>query len=309
MSKTLAFFGASVTQQSSGYISKIDELSNHTYQILQRGYGSMHLYDAGVCFIDDIIDEKPDYCFLDWFSTGFILTDIKGLSTYLDCIIRKIYLNNCIPIFLLLDRMDMCENRLKFYNIVIEYANEYNIHCVKLYNNKNVKDLLRDTVHTNELGSNYYGGKIYDFFKDNVINDDVPRKIPPGNEMSLIKSITQDIIVNDNIKLKGKFKLIGIYQNIGPFSGMYEIDTDCSTVQKFNLWDQWCHYNRLNIKISTKQFCSYVDIKLLNDKFDTTQCKTNINFDNVKKYMEIKKIFYIGQMYIDSIDNNHYTMV
>ena len=118
MSKTLAFFGASVTQQSSGYVSKIDELSNNTYQILRRGYGSMHLYDAGVCFIDDIIDEKPDYCFLDWFNTGFILTDMKRLSTYLDSIIRKIYLNNCIPIFLLLDRMDMCENRLKFYNIV-----------------------------------------------------------------------------------------------------------------------------------------------------------------------------------------------
>jgi len=302
MTKTLAFFGASVTQQSSGYVSKIDELSNHTYKIVQRGYGSMHLNDAGVCFIDDIIDLTPDYCFIDWFSTGFILTDIKILSTYLDGIIRKLLLNNCIPIFLLLDRMDMCENRLKFYNIVIQYANEYNIHYVNLYNNANVKDLLRDTVHTSELGSNYYGIKIYDFFKDNVINADITRKIPSENEMSLIKSITQDITVHDNIKLKGNFRLMGIYQQIGPFSGMYEIDSNC-TVQKFNLWDQWCHYNRLNIKMSTKQLCSYVDIKLLSDKFDTTNCKTDINFDNVEKYMEIKRIFYVGQMYIDSIDN------
>ena len=50
--------------------------------------------------------------------------------------------------------------------------------------------------------------------------------------------------------------------------------------------------------MSTKQLCSYVDIKLLNDKFDTTNCKTDINFDNVEKYMEIKKdILYWTNVY------------
>ena len=308
MTKTIAFFGASVTQQSPGYVSKIDELSNHTHRIIQRGYGSMHLNDAGVCFIDEIIDEKPDYCFLDWFGTGFIVTDIKSLSKYLDGIIRKLLLNNCIPFFLLLDRSDMCEKRLKLYDLVTQYAVEYNIHCVKLYNNTNVKDLLRDTVHTNENGATYYGEKIYDFFTNNVVSVDVQstRKIPDENELSAINSINLDVIVHDNIKLKGDFKLMGIYQMIGPFSGICEIDSNGIT-QRCNIWDQWCHYNRLSMKISTKQRGSYVDIKILNDIFDTTTCKKDINFDTITKHMEIKKIFYIGQMSIDSIDGGKQT--
>ena len=32
----------------------------------------MHLNNAAVCFIDEVIAQKPSYCFFDWFSTEYI---------------------------------------------------------------------------------------------------------------------------------------------------------------------------------------------------------------------------------------------
>ena len=73
--KNIIFYGASVTQQSgqSGFVptfKNMIDLNQLEYNIIQKGYGSMHLYDAGIIKIDNIINENPSYCFIDWFSTG-----------------------------------------------------------------------------------------------------------------------------------------------------------------------------------------------------------------------------------------------
>lgn len=302
----IVFFGASVTQQKEGYVHFFDKLVNReNYNLIQRGYGSMHLDDAGICFIDDIILENPNYCYIDWFSTGFIAKNEKILYIYLDVIVRKLLLINCKIVFLLFDRADMSDERLKMYNNVILYANKYNIDYIELYNNENISDLLRDNVHTTILGSQVYGTKIYEHFLENIINKDTISliNIPLENKYSDIKKITVDKVVNDNIILKGDFEIVGIYQTIGPFSGLCEIDTN-GDKKIFNIWDQWCRYKRKNIKITISERNQSCKIKVLQDSFDTTLCKIkDICFDSIKKYMEIHYIFYIGELEIDSIDN------
>ena len=47
----IVFFGASVTQQTkeSGYVPQFKNIlinNNHHFNVIQKGYGSMHLYDA-----------------------------------------------------------------------------------------------------------------------------------------------------------------------------------------------------------------------------------------------------------------------
>jgi hypothetical protein len=47
-----------------------------------------------------------------------------------------------------------------------------------------------------------------------------------------------------------------------------------------------------------------VIIKILQDIFDTSLCKNKyIKFEDYTKYIDIKKIYYIGYLYIDSIDD------
>jgi hypothetical protein len=198
----------------------------------------------------------------------------------------------------------MNNERLKMYENVITYCKKYNIDYIELYNNKNISELLRDSVHTTQLGSDFYGNKIYNYFIENIINKNVTsiKNIPLENNLFNIKKLSLKKIVNNNIILKGDFKLIGINQSIGPFSGLCEIITNSSTTI-FNLWDQWCHYERENIKLSTSNNNTYLQIKILQDEFDRSSCSNkDFCFTNVKKYMNITDIYYLGELTIYSID-------
>jgi len=298
----IVFYGASVTQQTniSGYVPTFETIllkNNYNYNIIQKGFGSMHLSDAGITCIDKIINENPQFCFIDWFSTGFITTDQIYLFTLLDTIVRKLMLHNCKICFLLLDRIDMCENRLIMYKNIVNYAEIYNIQYIEIYNNNNKCELLRDDVHTNEAGANFYSNKIYNYFIKNLMNDTrIYNKIPDENEYSHIKSIKIDKKINKEISINGKFKIVGIHQQLSEFSGLIEITRN--NIEKYNvmIWDQWCHFMRDSIKVSI-DWSENVVIKILQDIFDTTSCKKDINFNNIEKYMYIHEIFYLGELY------------
>jgi hypothetical protein len=261
----------------------------------------MHLNDAGICKIDEIILEDPNICFIDWFSTGFITKDKEYLYILLDCIVRKLILINCKIVFLLLDRLDMSENRIVMYNHIMNYANVYNINYIELYNNQNVNELLRDTVHTNKEGALLYSSKIYDYFIKNILNNNIIYcNLPNENEYSNINCVKINKRVNFSIELNGKFKLIGIQQKIGPFSGIVEITRNNSETYNEKLWDIWCHFTRNNIKIKT-EWCDKITVKILQDTFDTSQCKSDIDFDNIEKYIYVYEIYYLGELVVSNI--------
>ena len=152
----ISFFGASVTEQSKpGYTGIFKELIKNSnincfkdINIHIHGYGSMHLFNAGIVFINEVIQNKPDFCFIDWFSTRVIL---ENPMIYLDTIIYKLILNNsnCKICFLLFDRLNICQDRLKMYDKIKNYAKQHNIYYIELYNIKDTSEILRDYVHTN----------------------------------------------------------------------------------------------------------------------------------------------------------------
>lgn len=301
----ICFYGASVTEQknNTGYVpvfkNILEENQLNNFEIIQKGFGSMHLFDAGICKIDEIINEKPNYTFLDWFSTGYIETNADKLELYLGVIIRKLMLIQSNICFLLFDRSEMCENRLKMYYLIINYANKYNIHYIKLYNNSNVKELLRDSVHTNEVGAKFYAETIFDYFTKNMHNKDITyANIPNENEYSIIKTLKIDKKIDDKIVLFGNFKLIGIYQTIGNFSGIVEIIKNNTDKSFFSIWDQWCHYSRNNIKINI-EWSNTVEIIITQNTFDTSLCKENVDFSSCEKYMYIYEIYYLGELNVE----------
>jgi len=301
----IVFFGASVTEQTkkSGYVPQFKQIvtdNSLNFNIIQKGYGSLHLTDAGICKIDHIIENKPNICFIDWFSTHYIETNKEKLYSYLDIIVRKLMLINCKISFLLLDRKDMCENRLIMYKHVIEYAKIYNLDYIELYNNSNVTELLRDDVHTNEAGAIFYSNEFFNYFMKNMIDKPINyTNIPEEtNELYNIEVFKVDKQIDNEIIIRGNFKIIGIFQKLGTFSGLVEISSNNENSYKFNVWDQWCYFERNSIKIKTN-WEEQVKIKILQDSFDTELCKNkDIKFNDIQKFMHIHEIFYIGNLNI-----------
>ena len=293
----ISFFGASVTQQQTGYVYEFTKLLLNG-NVSKYGYGSMHLKDAGMCFIDNALENKPNYLFIEWFSTGYVnnLCDV-----YLDTIVNKCANINCVPIFLLLDRTDI-EKRIYFNNKIKEYATTYNIHYIEIINVENRSNYLRDTVHTTELESKHYADIIYNYFitnlHDKIYDFTLIKRISP-TIYSNILNINVNKTFHNNIIIEGNCEIVGIYQKIGPYSGLCEISYNDGKKQNCNVWDQWCHFERDNLKLNIK--CeTRIQINILQDEFDTSSAKIQ-NVDNNKK-MIIHSICYIGN--ISKVDGN-----
>ena len=104
MKNNITFFGASITQQSQGYVHYFANL-NPQFNIKVFGYGSMHLKDAGICFIDNVLTTDPEYCFIDWFSTAYVdeaKENFEEICLYLDTILHKFYSKGVKLVFLTL---------------------------------------------------------------------------------------------------------------------------------------------------------------------------------------------------------------
>jgi hypothetical protein len=285
----IAFFGASVTQQKEGYTYEFMKLVTNDISCNVFGYGSMHIYDAGLCFIKDVIETKPHYCFIDWFSTGYKNSYIKK---YLDAIVYQLNSIECIPVFLLLDRIDMDNERLVMYGTIREYASLHDISIIEMYNNMNRNEMLRDAVHTNEMGAKFYANTIYKHFIDAIYGKKINRNLDiiPNNFCN-IKCLEFDKTIYSKLILCGQAQLIGIYQVVGPHIPLLKIN---DTI--VNIWDMWCYFERKCIKING-QVDGQMTIEICHDNYER---ETNPNqiIPRAKKCLKILKIFYIGEMEI-----------
>lgn len=54
----IAFYGASVTQQRNGFVDYFAKLSK--IRVMKFGFGGMHLSDARICFVDKVVEARPD---------------------------------------------------------------------------------------------------------------------------------------------------------------------------------------------------------------------------------------------------------
>lgn len=282
----IAFFGASVTQQKNGYVSHF--LKNIKETVMTYGYGSMHLKYAGVCMINNVLECKPNIVFIDWFSTGYINTNDETINC-LDTIVSVFSKNNIKLIFLFFPRKDHNE-RINFYLFCKKYLNDKKLFYIDLneYLNYN-EELIRDTVHTTEKGSKIYGELIYDIYIKNIKEINICK-----NYLHVVKyENIKKIIINKNFsnfcELNGNCNVLGLYMIIGVHSGILEING-----VKFNTWDEWCHYNRHCLKLEFN-VNGKTKINIINEVFDTSKCKNKeIKFENIKKELQLKEIYYIG---------------
>lgn len=301
---SISFFGASVTAQKDGYTDVFKNMyikENPNKKVFIHGFGSMHLFDAGIMFIDDVIQNKPTFCFIDWFSTGFLFNELTQI-VYLDTILYKLHTIKCIPIILFLDRNPAIEQKRKdMYKLVKEYIRPLNISYIDVVNQFDASTILRDCVHTNTTGSNMYGTYIFNQSKEILKNKKYPLldKIP-STKFCFIQKITLNKKMYKKIVFEGSGTIIGIYQVIGPHSSKCKIK---ETGQMINIFDEWCHYERKSIKCSNVDINGTITLQLENSDMDELYqtCRKQELLETLqkcKKYLDIEFISYIGKMSI-----------
>jgi hypothetical protein len=296
----LAFFGASVTAQKEGYVDIFQALDViQKFEITKYAYGSLHIRDAGICFIDDVLSGNPNYCFIDWFSTGYIPSESE-LIVYLDTFRDKFINNSCQIIFLFLSGSEehMSDKRINMYNLAINYAKKYNIPYIDLRKRVKdlpTKDLYRDTVHTLEFGSKIYGEFIYQTFLEKILpfNNLNFSDISKTKYSNIQKIPIDSETIYEEISIIGSAEIIGLFQNIGPYSGKIELIVDDTEKSIQDLWDCWCYYEREVLKI-TKEFKSKLVIKISQEDFNRSSAKEQVDWTVTKVIKPCGFLYFIG---------------
>jgi hypothetical protein len=289
MKNIISFFGASVTQQKNGYAEHIKKLLNNDDDDVHIfGYGGNHINDAGICFIDNVINIHSNYCFVDFFSTAYTCINDKTIE-YLDTIVYKLTNSNCKIIFLFMLNNDH-DKRINFYNFVKDYINSRNLFYIDLNDFfKFDSNLIRDTVHTTNFGSEQYSEKIYDIFLKNKDIINYPINIVKTRFCENIKILQINKIFKDIVVLEGDCIIIAFHLIIGPKSGIVEIhDT------KYSVWDQWCHYDRDHFNLHELIVKDKLEIKILQENIDYSECRRNITETDIIKELNIVNIYYLG---------------
>lgn len=290
--KRIVFFGASVTQQKHGYVDEFAKL-NHKAKVIKRGYGGMHLNDAGICFIDDILKLKPDICFIDWFSTAYIDRDGEA-KIYLQTILQKLSLIRCRVVFLFFPYLG-CEGKIRFYEEMKEYLNECKREMVLVDEQvpkEKWQDLLRDTIHTTQLGSRRYAEIINDYLQLETGETDAS-EILGSTKYSEIKKMKVKRAFRKNVMLRSDkiCYVVGTLNFIGRHSGVIEIRKAGGMVKE-NLWDQWCYYIRRHFNL-TLLIDEPTEIVISDETFDTSLCNKSVDLE-VKKKLVVDSVYYIG---------------
>lgn len=285
----IAFFGASVTLQKSGYAKVLQQMLNDDVEIF--GYGGMHLNDAGICFIDDVLAVKPSLCFIDFFST--VYTEETDLTKeYIDTIIYKFSSIGCKLIFLFFPKKEeisgwhtfckqfLDERRMSYIDVNTELA-----HIDK-------ESFLKDVVHTNHYGSKLYADIIFEKYTQIESSIIVPSE-PKTTEYISIKKLVVEKSFDHAIYLSGSAHIIGFLNTIGPYSGIVQITTDNNPSEKVSIWDEWCHYTRLHFNLAFDME-NHAIITLLPDQINYIKCKSNANLSKYRKKLILHSIYYIG---------------
>ena len=286
MTLKINFFGASVTQQKDGY-AWVFKNENPKVECKIFGYGANHISGAGICYLDDVLSNEPDFLVLDWFSTGYCKEEnYLKIREYIDAILRKTINAGVRPIFLFLPQESVPR---MLYDQLIEYISKFNVpvlDCDTKFNGR--KDILRDTVHTNELGSNLYANELKRYFEFKAIN--YPRKLflPKVNKYCEIKKIDLNKEIYSKLIIDGDAEVIGISQTIGPYTGYVKIG---SYLEK--LWDRWCYYER-NMMLLNFIVNGRTEIEVLQYEFDRSSTDKKIDWPT-RKYLKLMTLYYSGE--------------
>jgi hypothetical protein len=182
------------------------------------------------------------------------------------------------------------KNRIPYYTFLKEYLNKNKLFYIDINEYLTISaELIRDSVHTTDLGGTKYAEIIYDKFQKEQHNIVFPDTIVETNFIN-IKSLIINKSFTNFVLLKGNCTIVAFYLTIGPKSGVIQVDQE-----KYIIWDQWCHYQRDHFNMNNINVTNQLKLEILKDNVDTSKCRQIYDFKNIEKELYIKQIFYVGE--------------
>ena len=298
--KNILFYGASVTYQS-GVASYFDNLDKNKFNLSRMSYPSSQFYNAGFYNIPRVkaLAVYPDVIFFEWSTTGENIFDLEKLKYVISELVNsKIQL-----VFLLLPKKEtykvnrICDDQL------YDLSSELNIPLLDLrylLTEKNLELILRDGVHTSEVGGKLYADAIDKFLETQTFGNPKAFALDRVRNYSIQifdgkVTLAEGQLLTLNFDSLSEYSEIAISHTIGPFSPIIEYISEGSIIGTHSIFDQWCYYERDNfttlvpqsiLKKSSKSLAIKISSELPN--FSLT--KTGEIF-NLPKKLDIKSIF------------------
>jgi len=298
--KNILFYGASVTHQT-GKTGFFENLKNDNFIFTRMTFPSSQFYNAGFYNIPRInnLEKKPEIVFFEWSTTGETEFDSLKLNYF----IKSLIISNILPVFLILPKKDTfkfnrhCDEQL--YNI----SSNAKVPLLDLRDiliSNNIDEVLRDNVHTTEIGAKLYAERIDQFLTTflfyeskniqleevvdfNIATHDLNCTITEGQSLSFLFTSSQH-------------SEIAISHTIGPYSPVLEYVSGGNLISKTSVFDPWCYYERDNFttlvpnNIFKKISSNSLAIKISLDLPDFSITKTGEVFDMPRK-LNVKSIF------------------
>ena len=294
----IVYFGASVTAQPNGYVDK-SQKHLMSYEVVKKAYGGMHLKDAGCFFIDEMLSCEPSYCVIDFFGTGYI--NIENTKEYIENIFYKCHKKNTKVIGLFISRKDEDETRIKFINYCISIFELHHIPYIKthpLLETYNIDDLLKDSVHLSSHGANIVA---------NYVSSELLKKMNEPQKINIEKNKYYQIKEMKmrqckQVQISGKGYIYSIFQKIGPYSPCVNIIHENGTIQKEQIWDKHCAYERSHFNLSNIEVNDKVFIEINNDQIDYELCDNKqIQWNSHDKTLKLITMYYNGNLKINYV--------
>jgi hypothetical protein len=257
----ILFYGASVTAQAKGngyveYLSSIDKLNALGIMVSSVSFAGSNFNLAGLAFINDVIEKKPDICFLEWATR-------PGLDQAKIAIANDILISNkIVPIWLVLPLYEESDDYLNRLRNIYEACKLSKTRILyvkdKIINYYSIKaTLLRDNVHTKTEGARQYGNVIADFIVLLVTDKKIEPNSLPNAEPILGPNIYSfpKLTVNRSLTFylenleRGKVTKLIIQLIVGPATPLLTVNicSGCGTHSDIHIIDpsdEWSFYER-----------------------------------------------------------------
>jgi len=315
----IVFYGASVTHQSgdSGYTSHVFDFLNKNNILFEKiSYPACHFNDAGYFFSKSIVDSVSDYVVFEWNTTGMSQFDDDKFKAVIYSFIRA----NITPCFLILPRINTTIINGEVYTRIsekqiIEFASENSFPLLDLRGINDLSQLLKDEVHTNDLGARVYGDLIVDWINGFINKKYSLKSIEftlPFKESS-VSLLDYGINFFEFFRIKlvktGYLPEIGITGLVGPYSPVVSIKINNSPISNFSFFDPWCYYQRrMTISMINKDSLGkYVDGELLEILIEVLEVPPNYAISNSTNFsIPDKKFVNLETLIICDFDPNSF---
>lgn len=313
-------YGASVsgqrvdrrTSEISGYYLWLnDELQrlDKSIQLHSVTAGSSG-FKSGYALLPEVMQHNPNLIIFDWHSTYESKFDTEIWENTILCLVK----NNIKILICIFPQRDLV-NKPPRKNIHQAYASKkrHNKH-IEILDFYRIKEFsstihLRDNVHTNSIGAEFYSKHIISKLKSSKILITVDKDTT--NDLSHITPSIFSHVLQKNIKTKS-FTVTGIKANqarnymvfdmqIGSFSPVIAIYLNDRLIKTQSVWDKWCYYKR--------QIYYCVEWNVEVTEIDTLKCAVVAEDPNYKackkqesefsatfknRYLEFKSIKFVG---------------